>query len=164
MAFLIVTEWNQAETKTLWQYILFSRLLRFTYGPSFPPFKIPDEDAGLIPPDMDNECVAQTWFRFLHMLRYWAQKDMQFYLHAYPKLLSPWDKVSSKVCVCKTVPSSAQDSCTHSGNFQPLWFLCKKVSAKSLCIWQVSSWQNKVISFISLSNYSWWCCIYNGNK
>ncbi|XP_040463902.1 ral GTPase-activating protein subunit beta isoform X3 [Falco naumanni] len=47
---------------------LTSRLLRFTYGPSFPPFKIPDEDAGLIPPEMDNECVAQTWFRFLHML------------------------------------------------------------------------------------------------
>ncbi|ELW69639.1 Ral GTPase-activating protein subunit beta [Tupaia chinensis] len=47
---------------------LTSRLLRFTYGPSFPPFKVPDEDASLIPPEMDNECVAQTWFRFLHML------------------------------------------------------------------------------------------------
>uniref|UniRef100_A0A8C6Y6C1 Ral GTPase-activating protein subunit beta n=1 Tax=Naja naja TaxID=35670 RepID=A0A8C6Y6C1_NAJNA len=47
---------------------LTARLLRFTYGPSFPPFKIPDEDANLIPPEMDNECVAQTWFRFLHML------------------------------------------------------------------------------------------------
>ncbi|XP_018581458.1 ral GTPase-activating protein subunit beta isoform X5 [Scleropages formosus] len=47
---------------------LTSRLLRFTYGPSFPPFKVPDEDANLIPAEMDNECVAQTWFRFLHML------------------------------------------------------------------------------------------------
>ncbi|XP_032074707.1 ral GTPase-activating protein subunit beta isoform X3 [Thamnophis elegans] len=47
---------------------LTARLLRFTYGPSFPLFKIPDEDANLIPPEMDNECVAQTWFRFLHML------------------------------------------------------------------------------------------------
>ena len=51
-------------------FFKFSRLLRFTYGPSFPPFKVPDEDASLIPPEMDNECVAQTWFRFLHMLRY----------------------------------------------------------------------------------------------
>jgi hypothetical protein len=51
--------------------VLFSRLLRFTYGPSFPPFKVPDEDANLIPPEMDNECIAQTWFRFLHMLRYY---------------------------------------------------------------------------------------------
>ncbi|XP_064420531.1 ral GTPase-activating protein subunit beta [Latimeria chalumnae] len=47
---------------------LTSRMLRFMYGPSFPPFKIPDEDANLIPAEMDNECVAQTWFRFLHML------------------------------------------------------------------------------------------------
>ncbi|RXM95014.1 Ral GTPase-activating protein subunit beta [Acipenser ruthenus] len=49
---------------------LTSRLLRFTYGPSFPPFKVPDEDANLIPAEMDNDCIAQTWFRFLHMLRY----------------------------------------------------------------------------------------------
>ncbi|XP_070966353.1 ral GTPase-activating protein subunit beta-like isoform X2 [Oncorhynchus clarkii lewisi] len=47
---------------------LTSRLLRFTYGPSFPPFKVPDEDANMIPTEMDNDCVAQTWFRFLHML------------------------------------------------------------------------------------------------
>uniref|UniRef100_A0A4W3JP54 Ral GTPase-activating protein subunit beta n=1 Tax=Callorhinchus milii TaxID=7868 RepID=A0A4W3JP54_CALMI len=47
---------------------LTSRLLRFTYGPSFPPFKVPDEDANLIPSEMDNDCVAQTWFRILHML------------------------------------------------------------------------------------------------
>ncbi|XP_064821602.1 ral GTPase-activating protein subunit beta-like isoform X3 [Oncorhynchus masou masou] len=47
---------------------LTSRLLRFTYGPSFPPFKVPDEDSNMIPTEMDNDCVAQTWFRFLHML------------------------------------------------------------------------------------------------
>ncbi|XP_066558893.1 ral GTPase-activating protein subunit beta isoform X5 [Amia ocellicauda] len=47
---------------------LTSRLLRFTYGPSFPPFKVPEEDSNLIPAEMDNDCVAQTWFRFLHML------------------------------------------------------------------------------------------------
>ncbi|KAI4894193.1 hypothetical protein NFI96_011735 [Prochilodus magdalenae] len=47
---------------------LTSRLLRFTYGPSFPPFKVAEEDANLIPAEMDNDCVAQTWYRFLHML------------------------------------------------------------------------------------------------
>ncbi|KAJ7999572.1 hypothetical protein DPEC_G00195810 [Dallia pectoralis] len=47
---------------------LTSRLLRFAYGASFPPFKVPEEDASLIPTEMDNDCVAQTWFRFLHML------------------------------------------------------------------------------------------------
>uniref|UniRef100_A0A8C2ELS0 Ral GTPase activating protein, beta subunit (non-catalytic) n=1 Tax=Cyprinus carpio TaxID=7962 RepID=A0A8C2ELS0_CYPCA len=47
---------------------LTSRLLRFMYGPSFPPFKVPEEDASLIPAEMDNDCVSQTWYRFLHML------------------------------------------------------------------------------------------------
>lgn len=46
------------------------RLLRVTHGPSFPPFKVPDDDANLIPLEMDSDCVAQTWYRFLHMLRY----------------------------------------------------------------------------------------------
>lgn len=50
-------------------WLLQSRLLRFTHGPSFPPFKVPDEDANLIPLEMDSDCVAQTWYRFLHMLR-----------------------------------------------------------------------------------------------
>ncbi|XP_026121508.1 ral GTPase-activating protein subunit beta-like isoform X2 [Carassius auratus] len=47
---------------------LTSRLLRFMYGPSFPAFKVPEEDASLIPAEMDNDCVSQTWYRFLHML------------------------------------------------------------------------------------------------
>ncbi|KAL2103252.1 hypothetical protein ACEWY4_000120 [Coilia grayii] len=47
---------------------LTSRLLAFTYGPSFPPFKVPEEDAQLVPMEMGSDCVAQTWFRFLHML------------------------------------------------------------------------------------------------
>uniref|UniRef100_A0A5F8GMY4 Ral GTPase-activating protein subunit beta n=1 Tax=Monodelphis domestica TaxID=13616 RepID=A0A5F8GMY4_MONDO len=58
----VVEQWSKAICA------LTSRLLRFTYGPSFPPFKVSDEDASLIPPEMDNECIAQTWFRFLHML------------------------------------------------------------------------------------------------
>ncbi|KAJ8369641.1 hypothetical protein SKAU_G00096690 [Synaphobranchus kaupii] len=58
----VVEQWSKVISA------LTSRLLRFTYGPSFPRFKVPDEDANLIPADMDNDCVAQTWFRFLHML------------------------------------------------------------------------------------------------
>ncbi|XP_068578263.1 ral GTPase-activating protein subunit beta [Cebidichthys violaceus] len=47
---------------------LTSRLLLLTFGPSFPHFKVPDEDAALIPEDMDEHRVPQTWFRFLHLL------------------------------------------------------------------------------------------------
>ncbi|KAM8830571.1 ral GTPase-activating protein subunit beta isoform 1-T1 [Synchiropus picturatus] len=58
----VVEQWSRVACA------LTSRLLRFTHGPSFPPFKVPDEDANLIPIEMDNDCVAQTWYRFLHML------------------------------------------------------------------------------------------------
>ncbi|XP_071374651.1 ral GTPase-activating protein subunit beta-like isoform X1 [Centroberyx affinis] len=58
----VVEQWSRAITA------LTSRLLLLTYGPSFPPLKVPEEDAALIPADMDNECIRQTWFRFLHML------------------------------------------------------------------------------------------------
>ncbi|XP_068450692.1 ral GTPase-activating protein subunit beta-like [Clinocottus analis] len=47
---------------------LTSRLLMSTFGPSFPHFKVPDEDTALIPKDMDEHGVPQTWFRFLHLL------------------------------------------------------------------------------------------------
>ncbi|XP_070693597.1 ral GTPase-activating protein subunit beta [Pempheris klunzingeri] len=47
---------------------LTSRLLLLTFGPSFPHFKVPDEDAALIPADMDDQRISHTWFRFLHLL------------------------------------------------------------------------------------------------
>ncbi|XP_072305681.1 ral GTPase-activating protein subunit beta isoform X6 [Eucyclogobius newberryi] len=58
----VVEQWSRVACA------LTSRLLRFTHGPTFPPFKVPDEDANLIPLEMDDDCVAQTWYRFLHML------------------------------------------------------------------------------------------------
>ncbi|KAF6728008.1 Ral GTPase-activating protein subunit beta [Oryzias melastigma] len=58
----VVEQWSRVACA------LTSRLLRFTHGPSFPAFKVPDEDANLIPVEMDNDCVAQTWYRFLHMI------------------------------------------------------------------------------------------------
>ncbi|KAM9343162.1 ral GTPase-activating protein subunit beta isoform 3-T3 [Pholidichthys leucotaenia] len=58
----VVEQWSRVACA------LTSKLLRFTHGPSFPPFKVPDEDASLIPLEMDSDCVAQTWYRFLHML------------------------------------------------------------------------------------------------
>ncbi|XP_041805769.1 ral GTPase-activating protein subunit beta isoform X3 [Chelmon rostratus] len=46
---------------------LTSRLLLSTFGPTFPHFKIPDEDAAPIPADMDDVRVSHIWFRFLHL-------------------------------------------------------------------------------------------------
>lgn len=48
---------------------LSARLLDFMYGSSsFPELKIPDEDIQLIPSDMTNDCVAQSWYRFLRII------------------------------------------------------------------------------------------------
>ncbi|XP_077386249.1 ral GTPase-activating protein subunit beta-like isoform X2 [Festucalex cinctus] len=47
---------------------LTSRLLCLSLGPAFPRFKVPDEDAALIPKDMSHQVTLQTWFRFLHLL------------------------------------------------------------------------------------------------
>uniref|UniRef100_A0A674NWH6 Ral GTPase-activating protein subunit beta n=1 Tax=Takifugu rubripes TaxID=31033 RepID=A0A674NWH6_TAKRU len=58
----VVEQWSRVTCA------LTSRLLRVTHGPTFPPFKVPDDDANLIPLEMDSDCVAQTWYRFLHML------------------------------------------------------------------------------------------------
>ncbi|XP_040889331.1 ral GTPase-activating protein subunit beta isoform X3 [Toxotes jaculatrix] len=57
----VVEHWNRAVAA------LTSRLLLLTFGSSFPPFKVADEDAALIPADMEDDRVPQTWFRFLHM-------------------------------------------------------------------------------------------------
>ncbi|XP_051249746.1 ral GTPase-activating protein subunit beta isoform X3 [Dicentrarchus labrax] len=58
----VVEQWSRVITA------LTSRLLLLTFGPSFPHFKVPDEDAVLIPANMDNQQVSHTWFRFLHLL------------------------------------------------------------------------------------------------
>uniref|UniRef100_T1PDB7 Rap-GAP domain-containing protein n=1 Tax=Musca domestica TaxID=7370 RepID=T1PDB7_MUSDO len=58
----LVDQWNRVNMA------LTARLLEFTYGPAFPELKISDEDAQLIPQGMSNDCVAQTWYRFLRTI------------------------------------------------------------------------------------------------
>ncbi|XP_067623767.1 ral GTPase-activating protein subunit beta isoform X9 [Eurosta solidaginis] len=58
----LIDQWNRVNLA------LTARLLEFTYGPAFPELKISDEDAQLIPADMTNDCVAQTWYRFLRTI------------------------------------------------------------------------------------------------
>ncbi|XP_034665239.1 ral GTPase-activating protein subunit beta isoform X6 [Drosophila subobscura] len=58
----LVDQWNRVNLA------LTSRLLEFSYGPAFPQLKNADEDGQLIPVGMSNDCVAQTWYRFLRMI------------------------------------------------------------------------------------------------
>ncbi|XP_061584117.1 ral GTPase-activating protein subunit beta [Cololabis saira] len=57
----VVQQWSRAAAG------LTSRLLPLTFGPFFPPFRVPDEDAALVPADMEDERIPQTWLRFLHI-------------------------------------------------------------------------------------------------
>nr|CAD7199102.1 unnamed protein product [Timema douglasi] len=58
----LVEQWNRVNL------VLTARLLEFTYGPTFPELKISEDDSQLIPAAMSRDCVAQSWFRFLHCL------------------------------------------------------------------------------------------------
>ncbi|XP_064546570.1 ral GTPase-activating protein subunit beta isoform X2 [Drosophila montana] len=59
----LVDQWNRVNLA------LTARLLEFSYGPDFTQLKnAGDEDGQLIPAGMTNDCVAQTWYRFLRMI------------------------------------------------------------------------------------------------
>ncbi|XP_070848760.1 ral GTPase-activating protein subunit beta [Chaetodon trifascialis] len=92
----VVEQWNRVITA------LTSRLLLLTFGPSFPHFKVPDEDAALIPADMDDERVPHTWFRFLHLFS------------------NPVD-VSRQVVVCST-PSSQEEPLRGDSQLPDIFF------------------------------------------
>ncbi|XP_037831473.1 ral GTPase-activating protein subunit beta isoform X3 [Kryptolebias marmoratus] len=57
----VVEQWSRGTAA------LTSRLLPLVFGSSFPPFKVSDEDAALVPAAMGDRHVSHTWFRFLHM-------------------------------------------------------------------------------------------------
>ncbi|XP_076602988.1 ral GTPase-activating protein subunit beta isoform X2 [Chaetodon auriga] len=92
----VVEQWNRVISA------LTSRLLLLTFGPSFPHFKVPDEDAALIPADMDDERVPHTWFRFLHLFS------------------NPVD-VSRQVVVCST-PSSQEEALRGDSQLADIFF------------------------------------------
>ncbi|XP_030384786.1 ral GTPase-activating protein subunit beta [Scaptodrosophila lebanonensis] len=58
----LADQWNRVNMA------LTARLLKFSYGPTFPQIKIAEEDAQLIPAAMSNDCVAQTWYRFSRII------------------------------------------------------------------------------------------------
>lgn len=47
---------------------LTARVLEVMYGPTFPELKIVDEDAQLVPKGVSNDCIVQSWYRFLRMI------------------------------------------------------------------------------------------------
>lgn len=58
----LVDQWNRVNLALL------ARMLRHMLGPNFPQIKISEIDAALVPAEMTHECVAQSWYRFLHSI------------------------------------------------------------------------------------------------
>ncbi|KAJ8919438.1 hypothetical protein NQ315_016536, partial [Exocentrus adspersus] len=56
----LIEQWNRVNLA------LTSKVLVFMYGPSFPELKIGEDD--LIPQGMSNDCIAQSWYRFLNTI------------------------------------------------------------------------------------------------
>ncbi|KAG1663347.1 Ral GTPase-activating protein subunit beta [Nymphon striatum] len=59
---VLIDQWNRVNI------VLTSRILSFMFGQNFPELKCGEEDFTLVPADMSNDCVSQTWFRFLHLI------------------------------------------------------------------------------------------------
>ncbi|KAK6624852.1 hypothetical protein RUM44_011716 [Polyplax serrata] len=58
----LVEQWNRVHLA------LTAKLLEFMCGPDFPTLKICDEDNQLIPAEATQDCIVQSWYRFLHCL------------------------------------------------------------------------------------------------
>ncbi|XP_071504740.1 ral GTPase-activating protein subunit beta-like [Diadema antillarum] len=57
-----VAQWNRINK------VLTAQLIQVLYGPAFPSLRIGDDEGRIIPPELDNDGLAQAWFRFLHVL------------------------------------------------------------------------------------------------
>ncbi|XP_046372123.1 ral GTPase-activating protein subunit beta-like isoform X1 [Haliotis rufescens] len=59
----LVIQWHKIN------HALTSRIIRMMYGPDYPELLVGEEDSQVIPPDTSNECITQSWFRFLHIIQ-----------------------------------------------------------------------------------------------
>ncbi|XP_041352672.1 ral GTPase-activating protein subunit beta-like isoform X2 [Gigantopelta aegis] len=59
----LVIQWHKIN------HALTSHLVRMMYGPGYPELLVCEDDMALIPSDISQECITQSWFRFLHILQ-----------------------------------------------------------------------------------------------
>lgn len=59
----LIDQWNRIN------FALSAKLISFMYGPAFPQIKISSEDdLNIIPVNMSRDCIAQVWYRILHII------------------------------------------------------------------------------------------------
>ncbi|XP_074641925.1 ral GTPase-activating protein subunit beta-like [Tubulanus polymorphus] len=85
------TNWRHHEALVMqWHRVnaaLTSRLMKFIYGPDYPELMISEDDKSIIPIDMEKDAVAQSWFRFLHILSNPVDLAKQHIIGQTPKFL-----------------------------------------------------------------------------
>ncbi|XP_052767273.1 ral GTPase-activating protein subunit beta-like isoform X2 [Mya arenaria] len=60
----LISQWHRVN------HALTARLLKFMFGPDYPELVISEDEGGLlVPSDMTNDCISQSWFRFLHVIQ-----------------------------------------------------------------------------------------------
>ncbi|XP_042214710.1 ral GTPase-activating protein subunit beta-like isoform X3 [Homarus americanus] len=59
----LIDQWNRIN------FALTRKLIGFMYGPSFPEITISaEDDLNIIPTNMSRDCIAQVWYRILHII------------------------------------------------------------------------------------------------
>ncbi|KAG0723198.1 Ral GTPase-activating protein subunit beta [Chionoecetes opilio] len=58
----LIEQWNRIN------FALTRKLISFMYGPSFPEISISEDDLNIIPSNMSQDCIAQVWYRILHII------------------------------------------------------------------------------------------------
>ncbi|XP_045133691.1 ral GTPase-activating protein subunit beta-like isoform X7 [Portunus trituberculatus] len=58
----LIEQWNRIN------FALTRKLICFMYGSSFPEISISEDDLNIIPTNMSKDCIAQVWYRILHII------------------------------------------------------------------------------------------------
>ncbi|KAK3094041.1 hypothetical protein FSP39_023374 [Pinctada imbricata] len=94
----LITQWHKVN------HALTYHLLKFMNGPDFPELHLIDEEAQLIPMGMTDDCIAQCWFRFLHMI----QNPVDL---CHPEIIGKTPKFMLNFMPTDSTPDSTQHEC-----------------------------------------------------
>ncbi|CAH1959120.1 unnamed protein product [Acanthoscelides obtectus] len=129
----LVEQWNRVNLA------LTSKVLVFMYGPSFPELKIGEDD--IIPPGMSNDCIAQSWYRFLNTIGNPVSLTK-------PKVISQTQKFLQFAISTDGIADPCQHSCLQA---LPLIFL---KAIKGIA--------GQVDAFLGIAQPIWWDSVVTG--
>ncbi|XP_072384831.1 ral GTPase-activating protein subunit beta isoform X2 [Diabrotica undecimpunctata] len=129
----LIEQWNRVNLA------LTSKVLLFMYGPTFPELKIGEDD--LIPSGISNDCIAQSWYRFLNTIGNPVSLTK-------PKVISQTEKFLQFAISTDGVADPCQHPCLQS---LPLIFL---KAIKGIA--------GQVDAFLGVAQHIWWDIVVTG--